>query len=911
MVDSTPSLQNHAPSWDNSQIRPETANLSHQMEASARLASEFLSARENQGQNATPADTTGGAARAAAVITGGLKDGFVDSAKHSLNLNTAQTVAESLGIGYGLGALAKAGPIGEKLAIVGGAAMGAKWLYDEIEKGRPQATINAAIDAYNHKENVAHDRSVVAANGGTLAFESTLALGAGGIGMKKGLELKNNWHTDALAAGKSSFNSAVDFLGHDGRVNGLHVLGDGKMGSAFAGKDKIATGNQATGGADFLGHAKDIISGKSKGSGTLADIQEQFTRSQMQSNDAHLLDMRAKLVDLDGAHTAVRNEETALTPKLNKATREKSEAENLTGLEQAVHARQQGLTDAQGVSRELPRRKGELDKLFEEKQAAFKKQTPENGAPMDPATQQGLREDFQSKHRAHLAAKEVYDDLKTQGGADAIARHREGLTEAQNTLQTARTEQPAKLAAAHSQIEELNAQMTALRTRRTEIEAQIKPLVDGYQTRLSGLIKDPGGLIQAQFEPPAAKPQPKAAAKLAETPIIEVAKPAPAPEIKAEIKPEVKPEVAPIAPAAPVAVAHVEVAPMHVEKPVVADKPVSDAKPVVAEATLDRTTEKATEPATLVDKMNPAAQANREAALKAIRGNELFREQEYCNKVLSEIQAGTYRPTNRASIVEVKADMQRRLEEANEKLKADPSVKYTRALKTVLQYGKTVSRQLAETTDRVERFSLTDQALDDIEGMMNRLPTAYKGVPGSVPDLSESGHYRTGSPEARFDEVVKHLSAKVEQLDNSRMRHVADMTERQPVLREVMRQLDGDKLPADGSIILIGKDGKYLGPRGGKSPFFIEVSRLHEHGVGADGGGFNRFESIANDIGGAVVLRPIYDAAGKPVEIPGRTTNGKPVVKKTVAYTIGEVPEGIKPALNFAQILCNFAPPRS
>src|SRR6202012_3459055 len=106
-------------------------------------------------------------------------------------------------------------------------------------------------------------------------------------------------------------------------------------------------------------------------------------------------------------------------------------------------------------------------------------------APSDPAQLQGLREDFQAKHKAHLAAKEVYEDLKTQGGVDAIARHREGLAEAQTALEVARAEQPAKVAAAHSQIEELNAQMTALRTRRTDIEAQIKPLVDGYQTRLS------------------------------------------------------------------------------------------------------------------------------------------------------------------------------------------------------------------------------------------------------------------------------------------------------------------------------------------------------------------------------------------------------------------------------------------
>jgi hypothetical protein len=37
-------------------------------------------------------------------------------------------------------------------------------------------------------------------------------------------------------------------------------------------------------------------------------------------------------------------------------------------------------------------------------------------------------------------------------------------------------------------------------------------------------------------------------------------------------------------------------------------------------------------------------------------------------------------------------------------------------------------------------------------------------------------------------------------------------------------------------------------------------------------------------------------------------SNGKPVYKKTVSDTIGEIPEGIKPELNFTEILRRFAP---
>jgi hypothetical protein len=135
------------------------------------------------------------------------------------------------------------------------------------------------------------------------------------------------------------------------------------------------------------------------------------------------------------------------------------------------------------------------------------------------------------------------------------------------------------------------------------------------------------------------------------------------------------------------------------------------------------------------------------------------------------------------------------------------------------------------------------------------------------------------------------------------------MAERQPILNEIMKRLDASQLPADGSIILMGKDGKYLGPQGGTSPYFIEVARMKANGVGADGGGFNRFEHLQNEIAGAVILRPIYEN-GKPVELPSRSPGGKPVYKKVVEEVVGEVPAGITVDLGFVGILRKFAPAR-
>ncbi|MBU6450273.1 MAG: hypothetical protein KGS72_00730 [Cyanobacteria bacterium REEB67] len=939
MADSSPSLQNHAagpfnPSADSSTLRPEAHQIdssltASQREASARLASEFFSGSTSQKSTASDtsaslSETMNGVGRAATVLAGGLKDGIVDSAKNSLNLHTAQTVAESLGIGYGLGALAKAGPIGRGITAVAGVAMGASWVYSEYERGRVQNTMHAVGDAFDSKEHMANDRQIVAANGGSFAFDTALAFAAGGIGMKKGLELKNNWHVDAAAGVKSSFNSAADFLAHDGRVNGAHVLTnhglDGSLGVAFAGKDGAALGKVSP----IIDSAKEIISGKTKGSGSLADIQTTFTRSQMVKNDAHLIDGRAKLVDLEAQHAQIKTEEAALTPKLNKATREKVELENLGNLEQTVRIRQQALTEAQGISRELPGKKKSLDLLFEEKQAAFKKQEPTDGTPVDPA----LREDFQTKHKNFLAEKARYDEMKIDGGTDAIARHRESLQEAQDALTQARTDQPTKLASAQAEIDALNAQMSELRTRRQTVEEAIKPIVDSYNTRLDLLVKDPAQLVQAQFEPPAAKPEAKAKAveetkapAKAETPAASsgfsdhtsnqntlasiVSEATRAPEASVDVvTPAAKVEplkaVEPVEPVAPIKSAGVadhvavsEVQPLHAREATPKTDNISEAR---LEAGVAR--------------LSPEAQVSREAAFKAIRGNELVREKEYCTKVLSEIDGGIYRPTNRASVTEVKADMEKRLSEVNAKLKEEDGVKYTRALKAVLQYARSTSKQMAETPDMRTREGVTEQALADVESMMGRLPTSYRGYKEQLPDLPEpTRSSRNGSPELRFSEVKKHLEGKVSLLDDSRAKQIAERAERQPTLAEIINRLDNSALPSDGSIILVNHEGKYIGPDKGTSPYFIEVSRLQDGGVGADGGGLHRFEQLHDQIAGAVVLRPLYEN-GKPVPLGDRFTNGKPVYKKSVEFTIGDVPEGIKPGLNFVDILRRFAPPR-
>ncbi|MBS1999801.1 MAG: hypothetical protein JSS86_25950 [Cyanobacteria bacterium SZAS LIN-2] len=906
MADSTPSLQNSAGMAEFGHTAPESFMAgqlaSSQKEATSRLAMEVLASNMAKSVQPGTESTDKSLIRAASVLAGGVTDGFIDSAKNSFNLHTAGTVLETAGIGYTLGAVAKAGPIGQKIALAGGLVMGASWVVGEIRGGRPQATINAVADAYASKDNVAQDRKIVAETGGAMVFDTTLAMAAGGLGMKKGLELKSNWHVDALASTQAGYGKAVDFLARDSRVNGAHVLREGDMGMAFAGKDaKVALGP--------VEMARDIISGKPRAAASMADIQETFQRSQAQRNDAHLLEMRGKLVDLEAQHAQIRAEESALAPKLTRLTREKGELASFDSLEQTIRIRQQSLTDAQNAGRELGPKKKELDQLFAAKQEAFQRQVPKEGQPVD----QALRDEFQAKHQQFLDKKAQYDDLKADSSPEAIQRHRESLAEAQAALQKARAEQPGKIAAYDQEIAALEEQMGTLRTQRLALEQQIKPIVDSYGTRLDLVTKDPTQLVQAQFEPPAppkvAEPKKVVREQPVEAPApvvhTEVAKvdltPTQAHSITSEVLGKATPAetTGSTAKVADAGVKAVEAAPPAVKAPETraVETPVKERAAEVTDSA--------------VSSLSREAQQSREIAMKAVKSNEMLREKEYVTKVLGEIERGTYRPTNRASVSEVKTEMERRLTEVNQKLDGDPGIKYTRALKAVLQYSRSIGKQLAETADMGQRDVITAQGLKDVEGMMSRLPTSYKGYQGKLPDLTEPNRLgRTGSPEKRFAEVQEHLEGKVSLLDDSRARQVAEMADRQPTLKELVKRLDSAQLPDDGSVILIGKDGKYLGPQGGTSPYFIEVSRMKAHGVGADGGGFNRFEHIQGDIAGAVILRPIYEN-GKPVELPSRSANGKPVYKKIVADMFGDVPDGIKPDLNFVDILRRFAPARS
>jgi len=219
-------LDNHLPLGD-----LDRNNLTSSTVASSRLAAEI-----SAGKGVAGGEQSTAMGRVADVLVGGLADGFVSSAENSFNLHTVAVAAESLAVGYGLGALSRLGTVGQGLALAGGVAMGASSLYGEWQAGRVQATAGAVVDAYNSGENLAQDRNVVAATGGALAFDTALAIGTGGLGMRRGLKLTSEWPSTAVSSIKSSYSGVVDFLSTDGRSGGRSFADST---AAYAGQDAL------------------------------------------------------------------------------------------------------------------------------------------------------------------------------------------------------------------------------------------------------------------------------------------------------------------------------------------------------------------------------------------------------------------------------------------------------------------------------------------------------------------------------------------------------------------------------------------------------------------------------------------------------------------------------------------------
>jgi hypothetical protein len=847
-------------------------------ESRSRLAMEMLSPRGGALE---------GTIRATTVLAGGLMDGVTNGVTRAADnkLNTAATVAETFAVGYGLGAVSKMGKLGAPIAAIGGLSMGAAWVYSEFSAGRPQNTINAVNDAYHSGANLEANRKKVADNGGAILFDVALAGTAGGLGLKSSMGLKNNWHLDAIQATKTQFGKHTEFLSAEPAA----------MARSFAGKE-VKTG-------EVFDQVRDIVASKPKATGSFADLQLQLKKSQL-LDDAHLVGVKEKLSSVHQENLTLAASETQLSGKLVRQVKEKEVLSGPLPEKAQLTSAQESLRSAEEVGRTINARRQEHDRLFREKEEARTRMSeakPESNPQAD-------RQAFEQKNEAFREAKSAFEEAKSQGGPEAIARAKQRVADAETSLKAAEQARPDKLTAVEQQIKTTEAELTLVRQQRTQLSSTATELVGAHQKRLAELELDPSKLVKVE-KVAEAKPvvEPKAVVEKAPDKIAEtVAVPA---QVVQPLKFE--PTNASLAkldlgtPEAVVkpAVAQPEVVKVEVAKVEVAK--VEPAKPEIVEVAK-------VEPAKSSEliKLSPEAELARSNAHSIVEANKLVREIEVSRKTIAEIDSNTYRARPGEVVAETRARAEQNVRDVQKELGGDRGPSYTRALKVVSQYAKAVSKELAQIPDSNKRGMVAAESVVQLESMMNGLPNSYKGYREKLADLREPGRgVNNGSPEKRLSEIQEHLELKTRLLDETRNRQLHDIAETQPVLKEILERQSKGTLPEDGTIVLFGKNGKFINQPGTRSPHFIEISRLNEHGVGADGAGFNRFTNNLADIDGMVVLKPIYEN-GQRVQLNTKSTSGRPVYKKMVADTFGNIPPEIAVADNFVKILDKFGPER-
>ncbi len=841
-----------------------------------------------------------GTVRATSVLAGGLLDGMSNGITHSAEnkLQTATTVAESFAVGYGLSAVSKMGKYGKAGAITAGLGMGAAWVYSEFNAGRPQATFNAVSDAYHSGSNLEANRKAVANSGGAILFDVALAGTAGGLGMKAGMStIKSNWHVDAISAGKTHIGKVTEFLGTE-NVSGLSSR-------SFAGKEK----GGATG---VFEQVKELVNTKPKAAASFTDLQVQLKKAAL-SEDGVIVDLKGKLTDAHHQNLTLATRETQLTSKIAKQLQEKDALTGAPAEKGQLSRAQENLRATEEVARTIEPKRREHDRLFREREELRGKITEATTPDGKPTAE---KQAFDSKNQDFRNAKTAFEEAKAMGGPEAMTRAKQRVSEAELALTAAEQAKPGKIALLDEQIKATEAELGTVRTQRETLNASAQELVTSHQKRMSELEADPTKLVKVEKAQPAKQAeqvQPvekvvatKPAAEVAPEVVVKDSGRTAIAEALAEVKAKTEPVVVKEQPV------------VAKEQPVVAkEQPVVVKEPVARETTskpAEVVSEKAPDAIKPVEtvKVSPALETARSNAHAIVEANKLVREIEVNRKTILEIDSNVYKARPGESLAETRLKAEKNIQNAQTELGGDRGPSYTRALKVVSQYAKAVSKELAQTADSGKRGQIATQSVAELEGMMNGLPNSYKGFREKLADLREPGRgVSNGSPEKRLAEIQQHLESKTRLLDETRNRQLHDFAENQPVLKEILNRQNNGTLPEDGTIVLFGKNGRFINQPGTRSPHFIEVSRLAEHGVGADGAGFNRFTNNVDDIAGMVVLKPIYENGVKVQLNKGNNAGGRPVYKKMVADTYGAVPDEIAVNDNFVKILDKFGPERN
>ncbi|HEY9714781.1 MAG TPA: hypothetical protein V6C72_15035 [Chroococcales cyanobacterium] len=869
-----------------------------------------------------------GVGRASEVVGVGIGEGMLDGLKN-LPSHTAQ-IAESLGIGYAMGAAMHFGTPGKILALGAGAVMLGDWAYNEITGGRWQKIGAAVSDAYNSDAHMQQDIQTSREQLGSFAFDTALAFGTGGLGAKLGY---SNFAADGigtrLMSGTLGTTPAEIGAAGDSALASMRSKFSNLTGQTESTAYGLTLGADVAKGNTPFDAAAAIL--KPKQFNGLDQIKEAWANGQLEK-DAGYTGLKGQLQDavaqnqthvsaidrltgeIKGHNKEITQWSQLLTEK-NALSSAEQHVEYLKNQKEVVLPEQQQLLRGLDSQVQAEARARELAA----KQQAAEGDTAPKGKPAvkqgQPGEQAGTV-DLDALKQQRREVNQTVRDLVTETNEDAFRNARTRVANAQEALAQAQEIAPTKISELQKMID---AKQTEIGTHTDAIRGLAQTtseLLDQLQSRRTEVLDDPSKIIPLEQAQPVRK---VSTAKAQES-------------------------SAPVSGAGSDAAA--ATTPQIVNDGAAAKAPVVKENPVVSKATSDASSERGP----VSDKVSPQLLLAKQHADTALTQAEQYikpfqaeRELRAARHSKTNIEQGKVRVGDKASAIE-SADV--RIAKAETEVRTLGSTKYAQTVRSLRDYANTVGQYLAKEPDAAARETYARQAVIKLESMMPAVDNLYRGVKGGS-DLPRLNINQPFDPLKRLGDIQNHLESRINQIDSNNLRRSSRLVNDNPVFAELSANLKD--IPADGTLFFFNKDGelvkgpttfqgKVVGKDGVRyrmdalnddgtftgrdgavvtnpdgSPVkvattykAIDVSRWQQHGVDVNGAGIERFKG--DDVAGAVLVRPKYDGSGRPIEIRRTGRGGKPTIAKEVVGSFGEVPDSIKDGMSLGNLMRTYDP---
>lgn len=804
--------------------------------------------------------------------------GVIDAGRAAL-ANPAQYMDEAgmaAGIGFGLGAISKAGRYGPQAAALIGGGLMASWAYSEIKGDRWNGFGSAMMDSYKSDQNLAANQAIAAKSLGTFAVEFGVMGAVGGpsalLGRKvapEGWAPKAFEHVKANTVGLTSafkegglFKTAVaaEATSGMGRMS-THELVDGRS---------FASGGKQTKAVDVMADAANMIK-ETRVVTSLADIHTAVLEGKVKSDSVAL-----------GIKTEIQG---ILTENQGLGAKKQGLSQEIAGLEAQRTSilqskpEQLAFDSAERGVKEVLANQTKLAELAA-REKTLKEQTggDKQGQGKGKGKGEGKEGEGGSKEELGKVRQEMRD-LKDSSSEQALMRARARVHDAQEALTAKKATAETDAKGLDANIEAKKTELGLLEERGQQLISSVTDAMSRYTQRLDAIRAD-NGLI----------------------------KPATAAE-QAAAKAVVKPQ--------------------RTDGGGKQGGEGSQARQVVDRST-NRGGEKGGDKAKVEEvKIDPNSPQGR-----TLKAEQTFQQaKEFADKFVWErVQAKALH--DKADITSGKktftdAEAKRvaldtaenQLAKAKLELNGEQP-KYAQTLKRISNYAKAIEQ--AYITDK--DFPITE-SVKRLETLMEPIDHIWSPPPGSkAGELARPGrHGKTA--EARLPDIQKHLESKIEHVDGNQSRRIGSVKEN-PTIKSILEMFDNGQLPEGGSIILtkggdrgvfmqsellkgnggrgpVGVDAVQRAKHAETTPVFIDIGRL-ENGIGTDGAGLFRLIGHEKNINGAIIFQPVMKD-GHPVTLRGNG-KGRPMIKKEVAMTIGDVPEVAKPGVVYGDLLNMLRP---